>query len=134
MNPMISVILPVYNSEKYIEKTIRSVLNQTYEDFELLIIDDIPTDNTMSIVDSIHDDRIRIICNGENKGIAYSRNRGIECCKGKYIALMDYDDIALENRFEKQVAFLEDNPDVDVVGGRIRQIDEDDNFISEVWG
>lgn len=133
MNPMVSVILPVYNSEKYIDKTIKSVLNQSYENFELLIINDFPTDNTMSIIDSIYDERIHIIYNGENKGIAYSRNKGIECSKGKYVALMDHDDIALRNRFEKQVAFLEENPDVDVVGGRIRLIDQNDKFISAVW-
>ena len=76
MKPMVSVVLPVYNSERYIQKTIESILNQTFEDFELLIIDDCPTDNTILRIASICDDRIHVIHNEANKGIAFSRNRG----------------------------------------------------------
>lgn len=133
MQPTVSVILPVYNAKKYINQTIRSILQQTYSDFELLIVDDCPTDGTMQIVEGFTDKRIRIIHNKRNMGIAYTRNCALENSRGTYIALMDHDDIALPERLEKQVQFFERNKDIDVVGGRIQLIGEKDEPISDVW-
>ena len=126
----ISVIMPLYNAEPYIEKAVNSILNQTYENFELIIIDDCPKDNTLEIVSKFKDDRIRMIHNKENKGIAYSRNAGLKSACGEFIALMDHDDIAVERRFEIQTKYLKENTDVDVLGGSIQLINENDDPLS----
>lgn len=117
------MIMPLYQAKAYVGTAIESVLNQTYEDFEMLIIDDCPGDGTSEMVSQYHDSRIKILHNDRNRGIAYSRNRGFENSKGELIALLDHDDIALPCRFEKQVAFLENHPDIDVVGGSAQWID-----------
>jgi len=126
--PKVTIIMPVYNAEKYIEKAINSILEQSYKNFELLIIDDCSRDNSMKIVNEFKDNRLRIIHNIENKGIAYSRNRGLVESKSEYIALMDNDDIAIVNRLEKQVYFLDKNSDIDVVGGALQEINEYDEI------
>ncbi|HJA31264.1 MAG TPA: glycosyltransferase [Candidatus Eisenbergiella pullicola] len=124
--PKVSVIMPAYNGEKYIAKAIESILQQTYEDFELIIIDDCGGDDSIAIAETYKktDGRIRIIHNPCNKGIAYSRNVGLDVCKGKYVAIMDDDDYAFECRLEKQVEFLDNNPEYDVVGGKAQLVDE----------
>lgn len=114
--PFISVLLPVYNCEKYIAEAVQSILNQTYTHFELLIIDDCSTDTTLQICKSFQDERIVLIEKEKNSGITKSLNYGISIAKGKYIARMDGDDISLPERFEKQVAFLEANEDVVLCG------------------
>lgn len=116
--PLVSVIMPIYNAEKYVRIAIDSILNQTYSNLELILIDDCPTDTTMHIVNNINDVRIRIIHNSENKGIAYSRNQGLNNSRGKYIAIMDDDDVSMPQRLEKQIAFLEANEDIDILGAR----------------
>ncbi|MGB4660440.1 MAG: glycosyltransferase [Mobilitalea sp.] len=128
--PKISVIMPAYNAEKYIQKAIDSVLNQTYRNFELIIIDDCSQDSTMDIVNIYIDKRIHIIHNPKNSGIAYSRNAGLDYSTGKYIAIMDDDDISISSRFEKQIEFLETNESIDVVGGRIQLIDSEGTIIT----
>ncbi len=115
-NPLVSVILPVYNAEKYLRDAIRSVLDQTLNDFELLLIDDGSSDNSLAIMRSFTDSRIRIIQNDSNRGLIYSLNKGIEISKGKYIARMDADDLCVAERFEKQVDFLEKNLAVGICG------------------
>lgn len=125
--PKVTVIMPVYNAQKYIKKAIDSILTQSFQDFELLLIDDCSTDRTMEVVECISDKRIRIIHNDKNIGIAQSRNKGIENSRGKYIALMDDDDIAALSRLEKEVNYLEQHKDIDVVGGRFCVIDENDD-------
>lgn len=127
--PKISVIMPVYNAEAYIEQAIDSVLRQTYSNFELIIINDCSLDNSMDIVRKYTDPRIIIINNEKNSGIAYSRNQGLESSTGKYIAIMDDDDISLPYRFEHEVDFLEENSDIDIVGGRYQTIDADGHVI-----
>lgn len=127
-NPIISVLLPVYNCEKYIFEAIQSILNQTYNNFELLIIDDCSTDSTLQICKSFQDNRIVIIEKEKNSGYTNSLNYGISIAKGIYIARMDGDDISLPTRFEKQVAFMEVNKDV-VVCGTAFSIIETDNLI-----
>lgn len=129
-NPIVSVIMPVYNAEKYILKAVESILNQSFQNLELIIIDDHGTDNSIEIVKEIKDHRIRIIDNKINMGIAYSRNEGIKNAIGKYIALMDDDDIAPLNRLQMEVDYLDSHPDIDVVAGGELWINEDDEIIS----
>ena len=124
---MISVIMPVFNAEKYIKKSIESILNQTENDLELILIDDCGDDSSMEIANSIKDDRIKILKNARNMGIAYSRNKGLDAAQGNYIALMDDDDIAPLNRLEIEKKYLESNTNIDVVAGKLIIIDENDN-------
>ena len=115
--PVISVIMPVYNAETYVEEAIKSILNQTFEDFEFLIINDGSEDNSLSIINNYasKDNRIKIISR-EKKGLVFSLNEGIKLAKGKYIARMDADDISVPERFKKQISYLERNSDVDICG------------------
>lgn len=119
----VSVILPLYNAEEYVGQTMDSLLGQTYKDFEVIIIDDCPTDSSLKIVETFKDERLRILHNEKNLGVCASRNRGISEASGKYILFMDHDDIAPIDKLEKQVQFLKDNEDIDAVGGRIQNID-----------
>lgn len=112
----VSVLMPAYNSAEYIKEAIESILEQTYTDFEFLIINDGSTDSTVDIINQFEDDRIKLIHNTENKGLIYSLNYGLELAQGKYIARMDADDIAFGTRLEKQVAFLESNSDISILG------------------
>ncbi|MEM8520126.1 glycosyltransferase family 2 protein [Flavobacterium sp. PL12] len=115
-NPFISVLMPVYNCELYIKEAVESILNQTYTNFELLLIDDCSNDTTLQICKSFQDERIVIIEKEKNTGYTNSLNYGLAIAKGKYIARMDGDDISLPDRFEKQFAFMEANEDVVVCG------------------
>lgn len=107
MTPEISIVMPVYNAEKYLAEAIQSILDQTYTHFEFIIINDGSTDNSLNIIKKYKakDNRILLI-NRENKGIIKSLNEGIEQAQGKYIARMDADDINLPNRLEKQIKFM----------------------------
>lgn len=116
MEKLITVFMPVYNTEKYLKESIDSILNQTYKNFELLIIDDGSTDSSIDIINSYDDDRIKLFRNEKNMGLPYTRNKGIELSKGEYIALMDSDDIAKVNRLEIQIDFLEKHKEFQVVG------------------
>ena len=112
----ISVVMPVYNTkEEWLREAIESILNQTYKDFEFIIIDDGSDVPIEPIVNSYDDDRI-VFVRQNNKGIARSLNYGFKIAKGEYIARMDADDISMPERFEKQVAFLNNNPNVSVLG------------------
>ena len=106
-SPKISVIMSIYNEEKYIETSLKSLLNQTFEDFEIIIVDDASTDNTRKLVQGLQDKRIRLICNQENQGLTKNLNKALQYAKGKYIARMDGDDIAFPERFEKQYQYME---------------------------
>lgn len=114
--PILTVFTPTYNLEPYIEETINSILNQTQTDFEYLIVDDGSSDRTVEIIKSIKDSRIRLIQNSSNKGISYNRNIAIEEAKGKYLAMIDGDDLALPKRFKKQIDFLENNREYGIIG------------------
>lgn len=124
-SPKISVLMPVYNCELYIREAIESVLNQTFNDFEFLIVDDASTDKTVSIIKSFNDSRIKLIEKFQNLGIIDSLNYGIEIARGDYIARMDGDDICLPERFEKQVVFLDNNSDVILCGTAFQLIETD---------
>ena len=119
--PKISVIMPAYNAEQYISEAIESILNQTYSNFEFIIIDDGSTDRTVEMVQSYSDPRIRFVQNEHNLGVAATLNRGLKLATGEYIARMDADDIALNNRFEIQVAFMDTHPEVTVLGTAIEK-------------
>lgn len=129
MGPLVSVIMPAYNAEKFIGEAISSIVKQTYENFELIIVEDASTDNTLAEIKKFKDQRIKLLCNEKNKGISYSTNRGIELSQGKYIALLDDDDIAELDRLRLQVAYLEEHEDIDILGGRYSEIDEEGNVI-----
>lgn len=106
-NPDVSVVIPVYNRESTIKKALRSVLNQTFEDFEVIVVDDGSIDNTQQVVSSIYDPRIKYIRNEKNRGAPVARNRGIKYSRGKYVALLDSDDWWLPEKIEKQVKILD---------------------------
>lgn len=111
-----SVIMPVYNGERYLPEAIKSILNQTLKNFELLILDDCSTDNSERVIRTFTDQRIRIIANEKNLGLVGTLNIGFGQARGKYIARMDQDDYADATRLKKQVDFLEHHPDVGVLG------------------
>lgn len=121
--PKISVAMPVYNGEKYIKETIESVLNQTFSDFEFIIVDDGSTDDTFNIVHSFNDTRIKYFKNEKNSGISYSLNRALEIASSEYIARIDADDICYNNRFQIQYDFLESNKNVGVCSANTDTID-----------
>ena len=127
--PAVSVVMPVYNGEKYLRESIDSILNQTYTDYEFIIVNDGSNDKTEEIILSYNDNRIRYIKNEKNLQIVKSLNRGIELAKGRYIARMDADDISLPRRFEKQITFMENNLEIGVCGTWLKTIGEKE----EVW-
>ncbi|MFQ6113124.1 MAG: glycosyltransferase family 2 protein [bacterium] len=122
--PKVSVILPVYNEEKWVSSAINSILNQTLADFEFLIINDGSQDNTEEVVRSFSDSRIKLINNEKNLGLAQALNKGLFMALSSYIARIDADDLALPTRLEKQVKFLEENPEVAVLGTAAYHNDE----------
>ncbi|MCD1118977.1 glycosyltransferase family 2 protein [Chryseobacterium turcicum] len=114
--PFISVLMPIYNGEKYLEESIDSILGQTYENFELLLINDASNDASENIILSYLDSRILYIKNEQNLGLIKTLNKGLDLAKGEFIARMDQDDIALSTRFEKQIDIFHKNPEIGVCG------------------
>jgi len=114
-SPLVSVLLPVYNAASYVQEAIESILSQTYQKFELIVINDGSTDGSGQIIKAIHDPRIRVI-DQPNRGLSNALNRAIEAAQGDYLARQDADDIALPQRFERQVDFLEGHLNVAIVG------------------
>ena len=100
---LVSIIMPSYNTGKFIKETINSVLNQTYNNWELIIVDDCSTDDTEEIVNAIKDNRIKFLKNSTNSGAAISRNKAIKEAKGKWIAFLDSDDLWKKEKLEKQI-------------------------------
>lgn len=125
----VSVIMPAYNGERFIGEAIQSIIAQTHTCWELFVIDDCSTDKTVEIIKAFNDERINFIQNPRNMGIAYNTNMGIEKSTGKYIALLDDDDVALKDRFKTQVEYLEKHPEIDVLGGADIEIDENGDYI-----
>ncbi len=129
--PLLSVLMPVFNSEKFVKKAIESVLSQTFTGFEFLILDDGSTDNSNKIIKSFKDERIKILENKNNKGIIFSRNRLLAEAKGEFLAFLDSDDIALKKRFELQIKYFKENPNVGLLGSSAKIIDEKDKVIAK---
>jgi len=133
-NPQISVVLPVYNEEKYIRECIGSILNQTYNNFELIIVDDASTDRSMEIINTFNDPRIKLFCNKKNLGIAISLNKGCLNARGEFIARIDANDIATEDRFEEQLKYFEGKANCAVVFSPVLIIDKNGNSTGEISG
>ncbi|MCF8369945.1 MAG: glycosyltransferase [Bacteroidales bacterium] len=131
--PLLSIIMLSYNAELYLNEAIESVLNQDLNNYELIIIDDGSSDNSLNIIKSFNDKRIKIHQNETNQGIVYSRNKGIRLSSGKYIGMLDSDDIALPGKFRKQVEFLEEHPDFGMVGSWALLIDKNGKLLRKKW-
>lgn len=116
LNPLVTVLIPTYNSGDYLKESLQSVLDQSYKKIEILIIDDGSTDGTLENLFKIQDARVRILSNDKNLGLGPTLNRGVSEAKGIFIARHDHDDISYPNRIEHQLKFLIENPDVIVVG------------------
>lgn len=129
-SPRVSVLMPNYNQERYLPEAIQSILVQTFKNFEFIIVDDCSTDNSAEILAffATKDRRIRVAHNSRNLGRGASRNVAMHMQpKGEYIAIMDSDDIALPERLERQVKFLDENPDIAVLGAQVLNVDEVNN-------
>src|ERR1019366_81947 len=122
--PTVSAILPVYNGAKYLRESVKSILQQTFTDFELIAVDDGSTDNSLRILNDLarSDNRMRIISR-PNTGVSGAANDGIAIARGQFLARMDADDIAMPMRFEKQVSYLRAHPEVVLLGTRVLLID-----------
>lgn len=131
--PLISVVIPVHNGEKYVKEALESVLNQTYENVEIIVVDDKSTDSTLSILSTLEKRHpsLKVIEAEKQNGLGDVINIGIRASTGKYIARLDADDLMYPDRLEKQAEFMENNPDVVVVGGQIDIIDESGKVIGK---
>lgn len=127
-NKLISVILPVYNCEAYIGEAVDSILQQTYRNIELIVVNDGSTDGTAKILQAYTDPRL-VVISQENARIVKALNAGLAVCKGDYIARMDADDVSLPDRFEKELAFLEANPEIMLVGTGSKIVDTQGNTL-----
>jgi glycosyltransferase involved in cell wall biosynthesis len=123
----VSVIIPAYNAEKFIKETINSVLNQDFQDFEIIVVNDASTDRTKDIVQKIvgKEDKVRFFSLPENKGRGGAVNKGIDNSRGEYIVFLDSDDLMVEKRLKSQVDFLDENKDVALVYGNMEELKED---------
>jgi len=131
--PLISVLMPVYNAGEFLVEAIESILAQTYENWELICIDGGSKDNSLKILKEYakKDPRIKLIKNGQHKGIGHSLNLAIPQAKGDYVARMDADDVSLSNRFEEQIKLLKENPNLVACGGQAEMIDKNGNVFAE---
>lgn len=123
-NPKISVLMPVLNDEKNLRDSIQSILTQTFNDFEFIIIDNGSTDRSKEIITSFQDSRIQLICNQKKMGLSASLNTGIKGSRGEYIARMDADDISLPTRLAKQISFMNSHLDIGICGTWIKLLGE----------
>ena len=124
MKPKISVLMPVYNGEKFLTEAIDSVLNQSFKNFELIIVNDGSTDGSAEIIKRYNDNRIVVITHKKNMGLVYSLNEGVSLCKSEYLARMDGDDISEKNRFKTQIEYLNDHTEVGLCGTWAKSINE----------
>ena len=129
----VSVIIPCYNAERFVEKAVRSIMEQTYHNLEIICCDDCSSDSTLAILKrlSAEDERIQIIKHSENKQLIYTLNELVEIAGGEYIARMDADDISLPERIEKQLDFMQKNPEIDFCGCNAWHINENDKVIGK---
>ncbi len=120
--PIVTVLLPVYNGDRYLRVAVESILQQTFGSFQLLIVDDGSTDGTEPICRSFTDPRIRVVRHEKNAGLVSALNSGIDLIRTKYVARMDADDVALPDRLARQIAFLESRPDIAACGSWAREL------------
>lgn len=129
VKPLVSVLMPLYNNEKYVKEAVQSILKQTFNDFEVIIINDGSTDRSSKIAKAFKDKRIRVIDHKKNLGIVKSLNQGIKTAKGKYIIRMDSDDISRPNRFKRQITYMEAHPETIVCASWIRVFGTEKTYI-----
>ena len=133
--PKVSIVMPTYNAEKYIGEAIESILNQTFTDYEFIIINDGSTDHTKEIIKRYDDPRIVLLENEKNSGIVVTLNKGVQFASGEYIARMDSDDISLCTRLERQVIYLDSHKNIGVVGTALQvfgeRIEAQNRFFSD---
>lgn len=123
MDPKVSVLMPVYKTNKeFLIESIKSIINQTFKDFELIILDDCPEDPREDVIKSFNDNRIKYYKNEKNLGISASRNKLIDLSLGEYLAVFDHDDISLPERLEKEAKYLDENKSVGVVSCQMKFI------------
>ena len=121
--PRVSVLMPVYNGERFLALAVESILGQTFREFELIIVDDGSTDGSARILSRFDDPRIRRLRNDRNEGITQSLNRGLELASGDYVCRMDSDDVSVPTRIERQIGFMEEHTEIAVVGSFATVID-----------
>lgn len=131
MKPKVSVIMSVHNGMPYLVEAVRSIFAQTYKNFEFIIVDDASTDDTCEYLQSLKDQRVKLIRNQENLGLAASLNKALRQAQGDHVARMDADDISHPDRLKKQLEFLERNPQIDLCGTWADLIDEKGKIIGE---
>ncbi|MCP4142059.1 MAG: glycosyltransferase family 2 protein [Chloroflexi bacterium] len=129
--PKVSIVMATFNAKDFLHQAIESILSQSYKEFEFIIVDDGSTDSTWEIITQHHkiDQRINPIKLKKNQGVAIASNIGIKMAQGKYIARMDSDDISLPQRLEKQVEFMESNPEIGILGSRVRYMNRAGNLL-----
>lgn len=132
-DPILSIVMPVYNAEPFIRESVSSILSQTFRDYELIVVDDGCTDASMDIVSSFRDSRIRILKNEKNSGIVFSRNHGLSEAQGSFVAQFDADDVAMPDKFEKQIKFLQDNTQFGMIGSWAILINEKGEAAGKKW-
>ena len=132
MTPRVTVLMPVYEGAAYVQGAITSVLEQTFGDFELLVLDDCSPDNSAELAQAFGDSRVRIVRNERNLGQVATLNRGLREARGAYVARLDQDDVCLPARFERQVALLDAEPPVAVVGTWVDVVDESGRKVDEL--
>tara|TARA_B100001250_G_C19817562_1_gene799592 strand:+ start:5268 stop:6272 length:1005 start_codon:yes stop_codon:yes gene_type:complete len=130
--PLVSILISVYNQAEFIKETINSILNQTFQNFELIIVDDASIDTSLSIIKSYKDNRIKVIQNAKNIGLTQSLNKGLKQCSGEFVARLDADDMMTTDRLEKQLNFLQNNPNVDIIGTQLVLINQEGGVIKKM--
>lgn len=131
--PKLSVIVATFNAERYIKESLDSIFDQPYKDFELIIIHDASTDNTLSLLEPYTDrSNVTLLQNKYNKGYGFSRNKGFAIASGEYIAIHDADDVTLSHRFQKEVDLLDEKKDITIVGGHAFRISDTGQFVGNM--
>ncbi len=131
--PELSIVMPMFNAAAYVAQTVESLLNQTFRDFELIVVDDASTDGCADLVHAYADPRIKVLVNPQNMGIVYSRNRGLDAASGRYYAPFDADDVAMPTKYAQQIHFLSDNFRFGMVGCWAKKMDAKGNPLPDAW-
>lgn len=127
--PLLTVALPVFNAGHFIEMAVQSIIDQTFSDWELLIVDDGSTDDSLQSIECLSDNRVRILQDGRNKGLPTRLNEAIDLAQGKFFARMDQDDVSFPERFARQIQYLQDNPQLDVVAVQAIAVSDENKII-----